>query len=299
MAVLIHHPAEHLAATIIIEVGINIREVHTVGIEETLEQQVILQWVNLRDAQTVGHHRTGSAATARPHPDAKLLTGRVDKVLHYEEVARETHGLHYMKLEVDVLRHILRQRVAIALLGTRIGEVSQIVGLELDAVNLVVPTQTVDDGLRLVRGQRVLAVLVGGELLKQVLLGELPAPFLLGTETLGDGEEGHNRSVLNAVGLHFVEHFQGVTERFRHIGEDVVHLFPRLEPLLLSVEHARGVVEILCRGQAEQMVVSLSRLLVLKVAVIGTNHLDTVFACQLKNHLIGLLLQGERLPVGT
>ncbi len=60
---------------------------------------------------------------------------------HDEEVARETHGLHHVELEVHVLIHILGQRIAIKLPGSLVGEVAQVFCLKLDAVYLVVAAQ--------------------------------------------------------------------------------------------------------------------------------------------------------------
>ena len=73
MSVLVLHPLQHTAAAVVVEIGINIRQGDTVGIEETLEQQVVLQRVNLRDAQAVGHHAAGSRATSGTYHDAQLL----------------------------------------------------------------------------------------------------------------------------------------------------------------------------------------------------------------------------------
>ena len=50
MTVLVHNPLQHLAAAIVVEVGIDIGQRDTVGVQETLEQQVVLQGVNLGDA---------------------------------------------------------------------------------------------------------------------------------------------------------------------------------------------------------------------------------------------------------
>ena len=94
--VFVHDPTEHLAASVIVEVGINIREVDTIGIEETLKQQVVFQRVNLCDTQAIGDHRAGGGATARSHPHAELVAGGIDEVLHDEEVTRETHRLHHV-----------------------------------------------------------------------------------------------------------------------------------------------------------------------------------------------------------
>ncbi len=56
-------------------------------------------------------------------------------------------------------------------------------------------------------------------------------------------EEGHDRGVVDGVGLDLVEYLQGVGQRLGQVGEHAVHLGLRLQPLLLGVEHAVGVVE--------------------------------------------------------
>ena len=104
--------------------------------------------------------------------------------------------------------------------------------------------------------------------------------------------------MLNIIGLYLIEYLQGVTERFRHIGEDFVHLLLRLKPFLLGIEHTGGVVEVLTRGETEQMVVSLSVLLVHEVGVVGADELDAIFLGQFDEHAIGFLLQGEGFAVG-
>ncbi len=296
--VLVHHPTQHLATSVIVEVGINIREVDTVGIQETLEQQVILQGVNLGDAQAISHHRTSRRTTSGPHHHPQLLTGSLDEVGHNQEVARETHRLHHVQLKVDVLVDILRQGVAIQLLRSLVGEVAKVLRLKLDAVNLVVAAQAVDDFLALLGRQWILAFLIRRKLLVEVFLRHLLAQLLLRTKTLGDGEERHDGTVVDAVGLHLVEHLQGIGQRLGHIGENGVHLSPRLKPLLLGVAHTVRVVEVLARGDAEQMVVRLGSLLVLEVAVVGTNQLDAIFLGKLDEYLVRLLLQGESLAVG-
>ena len=49
MTILIFHPFQHASTTIVIKVGIDIGQRDTVWIQETLKQQVVFQWVNLRD----------------------------------------------------------------------------------------------------------------------------------------------------------------------------------------------------------------------------------------------------------
>ena len=47
------------------------------------------------------------------------------------------------------------------------------------------------------------------------------------------------------------------------------------------------------------MVVCLCVLLVYEMRVVGTNHLYPILLCQFKQHLVGFLLQWERVAVGT
>ena len=47
--IFIGHPLQHLSTSVIIEIHINIRKRDTVRVQETLKQQVVLDWVHLRD----------------------------------------------------------------------------------------------------------------------------------------------------------------------------------------------------------------------------------------------------------
>ena len=94
LAVFLRHPVQHAAAAVVVEVHVDIGERNTVGVQETLEQQVVGDGVDLRDAETVGHGRTCGRATARSHRNVQFFACGADKVLHDEEVAWETHRLH-------------------------------------------------------------------------------------------------------------------------------------------------------------------------------------------------------------
>ena len=189
MAVFVFHPFQHTTATVVVEVGIDIRQRDTVWIEETLKQQVVLQRIDLGDAETVGHHRTSSGATSRTYHHAKLVASGVDEVLHDEEVARETHRLHDVELKLHTIQDLCGETGHFGIFGCSIapdspliGELGQIVGLELDAVDLVIATQFLDLLLTFLRRQRVLAVLIGGELLIELFFGIFLAPLGLSAE---------------------------------------------------------------------------------------------------------------------
>ena len=121
MSVLIHYPSQHLSTSVIIKVGINIGKIHTIWIEKTLKQKVVFQGVYLRNSQAISYHGACCRATPRANHDTQIGAGSIDKVLNYEEISRETHGLHHVKFEVNMLADIVRNRVAIKPLCTIIG----------------------------------------------------------------------------------------------------------------------------------------------------------------------------------
>ena len=123
--------------------------------------------------------------------------------------------------------------------------------------------------------------------------------MFLCAEFLWNGEERHDGWILNIVELHLVEYLDGVGQRLRYISKHLVHLFARLEPLLLRIEHARGVVKVLASGKTEQMVMCLGILLINKMSVVRAYDLDAIFLSEFNEHLICLLLQGEGLSVGA
>ena len=118
LSVFLRHPIQHPASPVIIEIDVNIRQRDTVGIQETFKQQVILNRVNLSDTQAVSYRRTCRRATSGSHGHVQLFTSRTDKVLYNQEVARETHRLHDMKLELDALTRFFIQDLAITSMRT-------------------------------------------------------------------------------------------------------------------------------------------------------------------------------------
>ena len=139
-----------------------------------------------------------------------------------------------MQLKADAVVHILCQ-LTVAFLRTVVRQLTQVVGLELDAVQLVDTAQFLDLLLPFLLRQRILTVLVSSELLKQ-FLGSNPFPvFLFGTELLRNGEERHDRLMVDIIGLHLIENLYGVGHSFRNILEHLPHLLLGLEPLLFGV----------------------------------------------------------------
>ena len=290
---------QHTRTPVIVEVDVDIREGDTVGVEESLKQEVIFDGVYLGDSKAIGHARTGGGTTAGTHRHAELGAGLVDEVLHDKEVAGEAHRLHDMKLELDAFLQLGGERGAVTAFRPLVCEFGQVVGLEFYAVELVVASEFLYLFLPLLAGHDLVAVLVAGELVEKVLLRDAGAVFLLCAELLGDGEERHDWSMVDVVELHLVENLAGVLKRLGEIGEYLSHLLGGLEPLLFGVEHTVLVGDFLVGGHADKAFVGLRVILVDEVDVIGGHNLYPVFVGDAQQLGVDRILEMESLVVGA
>ncbi len=290
---------EHVGAAVIVKVNVDIGERDSVRVEESLEQKVIFDGIHLCDAEAICHHASGRRSTSGTHRDAQFAAGHIDEVLHDEEVARETHGLHDVELELYPLLQLGGQRGAIAAFRALVGEFRQVVGLELYAVELVISPEFVNLLLRVLGRQHYIAVLVAGELVKQFLLCDPRAVFLLGAEILGYLEERHDRGVVYRIGLALAENLQCVLQRLRQIGKHLGHLLLRLEPFLLRVAHTVRIHQIIVGGDADEAVMRFGILGVDEVGVVGADDLYAVAAREVDEHGVDPLLLLECLAVGS
>ena len=238
LAVFATHVVQHFAASAIFEVGIDIRQRDTVGVQESLEQQVVFERVEVGNLQAIRHHRTCRRATARTNRDAKLFARRTDIVAHDEEVTRETHGLHHMQLELDAFDLFLGEVLAITFMRTIPSQFRQIVGFEFDTIESIVASHLLHLLLPFLLAHDDIAMLVAGELIEEVFLGVLLAVFLFRAKILGDREFRHDRVGVDTIGLHLVDDLLRVLQSKRHIGEDASHFLWCLQPFLLGVVHS-------------------------------------------------------------
>ena len=65
MAVLVGHIAQHAHAAFGIEVDVDIGQGHTLGVQEPLEDQAVLERIELGDAHRIGDHGPGGGASPR------------------------------------------------------------------------------------------------------------------------------------------------------------------------------------------------------------------------------------------
>ena len=109
LAVLVLDVVDDAVAVALAEVDVEVGHRHPLGVQEALEQQVVLQRVEVGDLERIRHQRAGAGTPARPHRAAVVL-GPVDEVAHDQEVAREPHLQDGVDLELQplhVARHLL------------------------------------------------------------------------------------------------------------------------------------------------------------------------------------------------
>ena len=290
LTILFRYPAQYFTASVIIEVHINIRQGNTVGIKETLEQQVVLDRVYLGYAQAVCHGRTGSRTTSRSHRNAQLRTGGIDKVLYNQEVTGKTHRLHNVQLKNQTFFHFVRQRVTVKPFGTVKCQFGKIVGFQFNTIKFFVTAQTLDFGFGGFLVQDDISVFVLRKLVEQIFFRIFPPVFLFRSEIFGNGKSRHNRGMVYRVIFHLVQNLQCIGKRFGNIGKKLVHLRLGLHPFLLGVKHTARVVQILARTQTDKAVVRLGILLVHKMNVIGADYFYIVLPGIFQQFGIGFLL---------
>ena len=109
----------------IFEIHVYIRHVDSVRIEETLEQELVLDWVEVGDFQAVGHNGTGSGASSGAYEVAHSARS-ADVIRYNQEVVREAHLGDGLEFEVDARFLLFGEGVAVALPRTLIGQVTEV-----------------------------------------------------------------------------------------------------------------------------------------------------------------------------
>ncbi len=84
------HVFDDAIAPVHAEIDVEVRHGDAFGIEEALEEQVVLQRIEIRDADGIRDERAGARAAARPDGNP-VLARPADKVCDDQEVAGESH----------------------------------------------------------------------------------------------------------------------------------------------------------------------------------------------------------------
>ena len=97
----------HLIAPCILDVCINIWHRNTVWVQETLEEQIIFQWVKLGNTECICQNGPCRRTTPWPIHDSLCFTP-VNKVLHDKEITIVAHFVHHGKFVVNSWQNLMR-----------------------------------------------------------------------------------------------------------------------------------------------------------------------------------------------
>ncbi len=114
VTVLVLDIVDHAISIVLAEVDVEVRHRHALRIEEALEQQLVAQRIEVRDAERIRDQRARAGAAARSHRDAVRL-GPVDEVRDDQEVAGEAHLRD--RLQFKVQPNGVLGSLAVSLLG--------------------------------------------------------------------------------------------------------------------------------------------------------------------------------------
>ena len=101
-SIFFHHIVDDFLPPLIAEVHVDIGHGHALRVQETLEQQIVADGIDVGDAQAVADNAAGRGASPRSYGDS-LGSGVVDKVPDNQEIVHITHGADHVQLVVQAL----------------------------------------------------------------------------------------------------------------------------------------------------------------------------------------------------
>ncbi len=98
---------DDLAALDIVEIDIDIRHRHAFRIQKTFEEQIVLQWIKIRDSQQIRDDAACRRATAWSNADA-VLARIIDEIPDNQKVAVVPHAVNDTELVFQTFAHFVR-----------------------------------------------------------------------------------------------------------------------------------------------------------------------------------------------
>ena len=123
-AVLAHDVVDDLLASLEAEIHINIGHGDSLGIQESLKEQIVAERIEVGDAQRVGHDRTCRRASSRTYRNP-VIPRKFNIVPHNKEIIHEPHVPDRLQFVGQSVFDLFRDRM-IALLDTLMAQLVQI-----------------------------------------------------------------------------------------------------------------------------------------------------------------------------
>ena len=94
---------DDLAAPGILDIDVDVGHRDAIGVQETFEQQVVFQRVQVGDIERIGDDGACRRTSARPEDDT-LALAPVDEILDDEEITVVAHLLEHAELHIETLQ---------------------------------------------------------------------------------------------------------------------------------------------------------------------------------------------------
>ncbi len=179
------HVIDDPVAALHAEVDVEVRHRNTFRVQETLEEEIVFERIQISDTQNPGHQRSCARSPARTHGDI-VIARPANEIGDNQEVTRKTHAADHPQLGIQPREVRGLERVAFFLRG--------LARCEYLLERLVQPPPRL--GLEVLLFRLTLRHREGGQYACAELQVEVAAPG----------------------------NFERVFERFRHIGEQLDHL---------------------------------------------------------------------------
>ena len=199
----------------VLEVHVDIRHRNSVRVQETLEQELVPDGVQVGDSQAVGHGGSCRRTTSRPDQASSLAAGG-DVVLDNQEVVRKAHATDCLELEVKPFLLLVRKSFAVTFLCSDICQMAKVGHGTAEFVSAVVALLVVPAGIY--------------DILVFFKIG-----VNLGEEFRVDFVFRQHVVAVDAVDLDFAGDFEGGGQHFRMFRKQGGHLLFAFEIFLLGV----------------------------------------------------------------
>ena len=118
-AVFVFHVVNHAVAVGLAKVNVKVGHGYPLWVQETLEQQVVLQRVKVGNLQGIRHERARTRTTTWAHR-ATIGFGPLDEVTHDQEVAGKAHVQNRVQLKLKAIHITWTLFVAFGLHGVQV-----------------------------------------------------------------------------------------------------------------------------------------------------------------------------------
>lgn len=169
--------------------------------------------------------------------------------------------------------------------------------LGLSTMCLIMTTRAISCLLAFLKQRLILSILVDDGLPMRILFQCLLTRLLLNARALQGKRRQRSEAVISTMSFRLVRCFRNVQRHLKRVDRRFIRFLTNLRPLLLKMTRTIEVIRILTNNSTRRVIIHLNDLLVLRITIINTCRLSTMFPNGLSRRLIHLLLRFMDLTI--